>query len=77
MKKSMKTFDYFNVRVLQQHDRYGLRDCLVHNEAEPLIEFYDNRYTDADDWKRGQFCPVLSFQFDGKRFCSCNVRADP
>ena len=55
MKNSMKTFDYFNVRVLQQHDRYGLRDCLVHNEAEPLIEFYDNRYTDADDWKRGQF----------------------
>ena len=77
MKNSMKTFDYFNVRVLQQHDRYGLRDCLVHNEAEPLIEFYDNRYTDADDWKRGQFCPVLSFQFDGKRFCSCNVRTDP
>ena len=55
MKNTMKTFDKFNVRILQQHDRYGLRDCLVHNEAEPLIEFYDNRYTDADEWIRGQF----------------------
>ena len=56
MSDVMKTFGNFNVRILRQHDRYGLEDCLIHNdEEEPIVEFYDNRYVNDGDWKRGQF----------------------
>lgn len=34
----------FNVRMVYQHHRYGLNDCLVHDEKEPLVEFYDARW---------------------------------
>lgn len=34
----------FTVRLLQQGDKYGLNDCLTHEHAEPIIEFYDARY---------------------------------
>lgn len=34
----------FNVRVILKGERYGLDDCLVHRDADPLIEFYDARY---------------------------------
>ena len=44
----------FNVRVVRQGDRYGLRDCLTHDKAEPLVEFYDRTYI-GEEWPRGQF----------------------
>ena len=40
------------VRVVPQWGRYGLNDCLVHGSREPLVEFYDTRYSHTD---LGQF----------------------
>lgn len=34
----------FTVRVVQQGEHYGLDDVLVHDRADPLIEFYDARF---------------------------------
>jgi hypothetical protein len=34
----------FNVRLVQKDDRYGLDDCLVHDQDEPLVEFWDATY---------------------------------
>lgn len=31
----------FVVRIVHEGDRYGLRGCLVHDHAAPLVEFYD------------------------------------
>ena len=36
--------DKFNVRIVRRGDGYGLNLCLTHNQAEPLVEFYDARY---------------------------------
>lgn len=44
----------FLVRVVEKGDRYGLDDCLTHDEADPLIEFYDLTYTEKFG-PRGQF----------------------
>ncbi len=33
----------FAVRVVRSGDRYGLDRCLLYNEADPMIEFYDTR----------------------------------
>jgi len=53
----------FNVRVVMQGDKYGLNDCLTHNDPRPLVEFYDSRWRDAPQWKqRGQF--VSSYYFE-------------
>ncbi len=30
----------YRVQVVLKGDKYGLRDCHTHNEAEPLVEFY-------------------------------------
>ena len=51
----MKTFGRFNVRVLQQGDTYGLRDCLTHDKPAPTVEFYDTKHQKAGEWARGQF----------------------
>lgn len=32
------------VRLVKQGDRYGLNNCVTHNETEPMIEFYDPRH---------------------------------
>lgn len=46
----------FNVRLVRLGDRYGLDDCLVHDEDEPLVEFYDATYENTPDFgERGQF----------------------
>lgn len=52
----------FLVRAVLKGDRYGFNDCLVHDEIDPLIEFYDFKYSsefDADGFAdfgpRGQF----------------------
>ena len=34
----------FNVRRVNQGDKYGLDNCLTHEDVLPLIEFYDARY---------------------------------
>ena len=34
----------FNVRLVRRGDRYGLNDCLVHDQDEPLVEFWDATY---------------------------------
>ncbi|MCH2459207.1 MAG: hypothetical protein MK186_14340 [Henriciella sp.] len=34
----------FNVRIVEQGDRYGINRCLIHDKAEPLVEFYDSRF---------------------------------
>jgi hypothetical protein len=31
----------FEVRCIRKGDHYGLHDCLIHNEDEPVIEFQD------------------------------------
>jgi len=43
----------FLVRVVRKGDTYGLRDCLTHDKAEPMIEFYDA--TGACGDSRGSF----------------------
>ena len=52
---TLKNFGRWNVRIVRQNERYGLADCLVHEESYPLIEFYDNKHKDDGEWKRGQF----------------------
>ena len=32
------------VCLVKRGDKYGVDGCLVHNEADPLIEFYDPRH---------------------------------
>lgn len=44
----------FNVRILGLGERYGRNDCLV-NKDEPMVEFYDGRYTNGSFGERGQF----------------------
>src|SRR5690606_39865054 len=37
-------------------DSYGLNGCLIHEENDPMIEFYDTRYHLSNDWEGlGQF----------------------
>lgn len=43
------------VRIVRKGDRYGREDCLVHERALPLLEFYDGRYPDPSFMGRGQF----------------------
>lgn len=46
----------FLVRVVKQGECYGLDDCLTHDKADPLIEFYDQKYKDKPGFgERGQF----------------------
>jgi hypothetical protein len=45
----------FNVRTVLQGDRYGLNDCLTHDTARPMIEFYDARQDPEKFGERGQF----------------------
>lgn len=47
--KNHETGIPFTVRLVEKGDRYGLRNCLVHNEDEPLVEFYDARYPFCSD----------------------------
>lgn len=45
----------FNVRVVQCGEHYGRHDCLTHDDARPMVEFYDADHSDADFGERGQF----------------------
>ena len=50
----MFTVGKYNVRIVNTGDKYGRKDCLT-NDNEPLVEFYDSRYDQADWMGRGQF----------------------
>jgi hypothetical protein len=45
----------FNVVALLQGEHYGRNDCLTHDKAEPLVEFYDATLTDEDFGSMGRF----------------------
>lgn len=45
----------FRVRLVMQGDRYGLNDCLVHDNTDPLVEFFDQRYERQQKTDNGQF----------------------
>lgn len=49
----MIQIENFNVRVVRKGDHYGRNDCLEHDEDEPLVEFYDAKWTKFGP--RGQF----------------------
>lgn len=34
----------FTMRLVRQGDRYGRAHCLTHDNARPLVEFYDSAY---------------------------------
>jgi hypothetical protein len=51
------TINHFTVRIVIQGQRYGLNNKLVHKEADPLVEFYDNAYAGVNGFGEfGQFC---------------------
>lgn len=58
----MKRVGLFNVRVLRKGERYGLRDCLTHDDSRPVIEFYDSRYAGEAFGPRGQFVSRYYFE---------------
>lgn len=58
----VQRFGRFNVRVLKKGERYGLRDCLTHEDARPVIEFYDSRYAGPAHGERGQFVSRYYFE---------------
>lgn len=45
----------FNVRVVLAGDKYGRDDCLTHDSAEALVEFYDATQDPDRFGDRGQF----------------------
>jgi len=45
----------FNVRIVRQGGGYGADDCLTHDNADPLVEFYDAAADPAKFGPRGQF----------------------
>ena len=36
------------IRLVEKGDKYGLNDILTHDEADPLVEFFDTRYEHTD-----------------------------
>jgi hypothetical protein len=50
----MKQVELFNLRIVNTGDKYGVNDCLT-NTRDPMIEFYDSRFTNGADGDRGQF----------------------
>jgi hypothetical protein len=46
----------FFVHTVMKGERYGLNNCLVHENADPMIEFYDYKYAGERGFTpRGQF----------------------
>jgi len=45
----------FTVRIVREGDGYGRDDCLTHDEADPLVEFYDASQDSSKFGLRGQF----------------------
>jgi hypothetical protein len=55
----MITVSKFNVRVVNQGDKYGRDFCLTHNGDKPMVEFYDARYPHTEF---GQFVSRYYFE---------------
>lgn len=47
----------FGVRIVREGDGYGIDDHIIHDEDDPLVEFYDMTYADNGErfGPRGQF----------------------
>lgn len=46
----------FRVRVVMRGDKYGLNDCKIYDQDEPMVEFYDAFYAGSDQFGlMGQF----------------------
>lgn len=61
--EAMHRVGFFNVRVVMRGDKYGLADCLTHDDSRPLVEFYDSRFMKGPEFeKRGQFVQRYYFQ---------------
>jgi len=45
----------WTVRWVETGDSYGLKDCLVHDSAQPMVEFYDTTVDMKVFGPRGQF----------------------
>lgn len=45
----------FGVRIVREGDGYGVDDKIIHDRADPLVEFYDMTYTHPPFGERGQF----------------------
>lgn len=53
---------HFNVRLVRKHEHYGDADALVHQQNEPLVEFFDASHTDEDsDNPLGYFTGIRCF----------------
>ena len=63
----MLKVDKFNVRIVFTGEGYGVNDCIINEEREPLVEFYDSRYQSPRS-NRGQFVSryYASTLLDGK-----------
>lgn len=51
----MTQVEGFNVRVVEKGQPYGLNGCQIHDQDDPLVEFYDSNQTDAEFGPYGQF----------------------
>lgn len=40
----MLQLERFNVRIVNNGEKYGRDFCLTHDEDKPMVEFYDRRY---------------------------------
>jgi hypothetical protein len=45
----------WTVRILSKGDKYGLNNCLTHDEDEKVVEFYDNHQDKSRFSEFGQF----------------------
>jgi hypothetical protein len=58
----------FTMRLVRKGDQYGRDNCLTHDKAEPLVEFYDSRYA----FDRTPAGTVLG-QFTGGRYYAATL----
>ena len=57
----------FNIKLVNQGEQYGLNNKLTHDNKDPLVEFYDARYSHGE---LGQFVTRYSLSTlteDGKK----------
>jgi hypothetical protein len=55
------------VRLVRTGDRYGRELCLTHDEANPLVEFYDNRTHPLDGRNENAFGHFIT------RYCASTL----
>ena len=46
MNNTLKKFGNYNARIVRKGDRYGLNDCLTHDEDDLMVEFYLDSHHD-------------------------------